>query len=160
VVLTAAINAGLARADAHLAKARYGQAEREYEAVLRRDPTNSRAREGLSNLRRIESQRLFDSGKTAYDEAQYEQALTIFEGILRQDPRNAEAKRYLALTREALKPVVDAYFRAGLQHYLVERYEEALNEWKKALRIDPENDAILGYARRAEEKIKALEELK
>jgi len=160
VILKDDISATLGRADAHLARGRYSQAEQEYEVVLRRDPGNSRAREGLATLRRIENQRLFESGKAAYEEGQYEQALPIFETVLRQDTRHAEAKRYLELTRKALTPVVDAHFRAGLQQYLVEHYEEALEEWRKALRIDPENEAILGYAQRAEEKIKALEKLK
>jgi tetratricopeptide (TPR) repeat protein len=58
-----------------------------------------------------------------------------------------------------LKPVVETHFRTGLQYYLAEEYKQALNEWTKALRIDPENESILGYAQRAEEKLKALEEL-
>jgi len=154
------LNATLARADAHLSKGRQAQAQRDYESVLRRDPGNVRAREGLATLRRLQNQQLFESGKAAYEERRYEQALPIFEAVLEQDARHAEAKRYLALTREALKPVVDTHFRNGLQHYLAEEYKEALENWKKALRIDPENDAILGYAQRAEEKIRALEELK
>ncbi len=160
VILKDDLAAALERADSYLARGRYSQAEQGYQSVLRRDPNNARAREGIAALRRIENQRLFEEGKSAYDERQFEQALPIFEGVLRQDPRHVEARRYLTLTREALKPVVEAHFRAGLQHYLIEHYQEALDEWRKALRIDPENEAILGYAERAEEKIKALEELK
>lgn len=154
------LNATLARADTHLSKGRQAQAERDYENVLRRDPGNARAREGLSTIRRLQNQQLFESGKAAYEERRYDQALPIFETVLQQDPRHSEAKRYLAMTREALKPVVETHFRNGLQHYLTEEYKEALDDWKKALRIDPENEAILGYAQRAEEKIRALEELK
>ena len=160
VILKDDVNAALRRANSHLSKGRNSQAEREYEAVLRRDPRNSRAREGLATIRRIENQQLFESGKAAYEDNQYEQALPIFESVLRQDARHAEAKRYLTLAREALKPVVEAHFRAGLQYYLLEEYKQALEEWEKALRIDPENEAILGYAQRAEEKIRALDELK
>lgn len=154
------LNATLARADAHLSKGRRALAERDYESVLRRDPGNARAREGLSTLRRLQNQQLFESGKAAYEERHYEQALPIFESVLQQDARHSEAKRYLALTREALKPVVETHFRNGLQHYLAEEYKEALDDWRKALRIDPDNEAIVGYAQRAEEKIRALEELK
>ena len=154
------LNATLARADAHLSKGRQAQAQRDYESVLRRDPGNARAREGLATLGRLQNQQLFESGKAAYEERRYDHALPIFETVLQQDARHAEAKRYLALTREALKPVVETHFRNGLQHYLAEEYKEALENWKKALRIDPENEAVLGYAQRAEEKIRALEELK
>ncbi len=84
----------------------------------------------------------------------------MFSQVLERDPRNLDAKNFLERTRELLLPEVDKFFRAGLQYYTKENYRAALQEWDKALAIQPNHAGTLEYRKRAEDKLKALEKLK
>jgi tetratricopeptide (TPR) repeat protein len=101
-----------------------------------------------------------EKGKELFTLEKYTEALNVFLSVLKQDERHREAKTYLDRTRQILQPMVDNYFRTGLQHYTKENYKAALEEWEKGLLINPDHQGTLEYKKRAEEKLKALERLK
>jgi tetratricopeptide (TPR) repeat protein len=80
--------------------------------------------------------------------------------ILQKDAGNKEARTYLEKARDALKEDLDRLFKRGLQFYIKEDYKSAISEWDKVLMIQPSNSSTLEYRKRAEEKLKALEQFK
>jgi len=52
------------------------------------------------------------------------------------------------------------YFYNGLDHYYREGYEYAIKEWEKALKIDPENEEVKKWIKKAKEKLKAKKKRK
>jgi tetratricopeptide (TPR) repeat protein len=87
-------------------------------------------------------------------------ALRVFLQVLDRNPRHREATELIDRTRQILKPEVETFFRIGLQLYTKENYKLAIEEWDKALLIDPNHQGTVEYRKRADEKLKALEKLK
>lgn len=150
----------LTRAKALLERDRLDDAQKAYENVLESEPRNSQARQGLSQIRAKRRDILVENGKTLIDDGNPMEALTIFLDVLKQDSRHKGARTMLDSVRQMLLPEVDDYFRSGLQFYTKDNFKGALEEWEKALLIDPNHQATLEYKKRAEEKLKALEKLK
>ena len=160
VMARVGIRTQLSRAKTLLDRNQLDQAEREYERVRNAEPRNSQALQGLATIRTKRRDLVFQKGKELFALEKYMEALTVFLDVLKQDERHSEAKSYLDRTRQILQPMLDNYFRSGLQYYTKENYKAALDEWEKGLLIDPNHQGTLEYKTRAEEKLKALERLK
>jgi hypothetical protein len=136
------------------------EAQKEFERILSTDPNNSQARSGLRTIdtRRINEQ--LARGKAAYDAQRFIEALQIFSDIIQKDQNNREARQFLERTRGVLKSDVDRLFKTGLQFYIKEDFKSAITAWDKVLMIQPEDNSTLEYRKRAQEKLKALEQFK
>ena len=150
----------LSRAKNQLERNQLDDAQRNYERVLASEPRNSQARQGLESVKVRRRDLEVERGKGLFALENYMEALTVFLDVLKQDERHREARSYVDRTRQILQPMVDNYFRTGLQHYTRENYKAALEEWDKGLLISPDHQGTLEYKKRAEEKLKALERLK
>jgi len=73
---------------------------------------------------------------------------------------NAEWRRRRALYRERLAGEVDGLVEAGRAAFREERLDEALDLWRRALLIDPDNERIQAYIARAERQLENLERLR
>ena len=62
--------------------------------------------------------------------------------------------------RDALKADIDRLFKNGLQFYIKEDFKSAISEWDKVLLIQPADSSTIEYRKRAEEKLRALEQFK
>lgn len=160
VLARVGIRSQLSRAKGYLDRNQLDEAEREYERVRESEPRNSQALQGLATVRSKRRDQALQKGKELFDTGKYFDALTAFVDIAKQDERNREAKSYIDRTRQILQPMVENYFRSGLQFYTKENYKAALDEWEKGLLIDPNHQGTLEYKNRAQEKQKALERLK
>jgi tetratricopeptide (TPR) repeat protein len=150
----------LSKARSLLRKSQLDEAQKEFERILSTDPNNSQARSGIRtiNTRRINDQLI--RGKSAYDTQRFIEALQIFSDIVQKDKNNREASQFLERTRDVLKSDVDRLFKTGLQFYIKEDFKSAIAAWDKVLMIQPEDNSTLEYRKRAEEKLKALEQFK
>ncbi len=160
VLARVGIRSQLSRAKRFLDQNQLDEAEREYERVRSAEPRNSQALQGLATVRTKRKDQMVEKGKELFALEKYQEALKVFLDILKQDERHREARSYVDRARQILLPMVDNYFRSGLQYYTKENYKAALDEWEKALLIDPTHQGTLEYRNRAEEKLKALERLK
>ncbi len=154
------VNAILSRARSLLTRNQLDEAQTEYERVLAIEPKNSQARAGLNTIRNRRAKAAFDQAKSLYDEGKYSEALALLVEVVQKDERNSDARRYLEQTRKILEPEVEKIFKIGLQFYVKEEYRRAMEMWDKALLIQPHHASTLEYRKRAEEKLKALEQLK
>jgi tetratricopeptide (TPR) repeat protein len=154
------VNAILSRARSLLSRSQLDEAQTEFERVLTIEPKNSQARAGLNTIGTRRVSAAFSQAKSLYDEGRYSQALPLLVEVVLKDERNSEARRYLDQARKILEPEVEKIFKMGLQMYVKEEYRAAIETWDKGLLIQPRHAATLEYRKRAEEKLKALEQLK
>ncbi len=150
----------LTRGNALLSRDLLDEAEREYDRVLSFEPDNDAARSGLTALQSRRLSLQVEHGKTLFQDGKYLEALGLFNDVLKRDERNREAKTYLERTRESLQPEIDKLYKIGLQLYVKEDYKAAMDQWEKVLLINPTHKATIEYRKRAEQKLKALEQLR
>jgi len=73
---------------------------------------------------------------------------------------NAEWRQRRARYRERLAGEVEGLVEAGREAFGEERLDAALDYWRRALLIDPENERIQAYIARAERQLENLERLR
>ena len=110
--------------------------------------------------------------KIQYNSSQYEEALEWYNKALAIDPQNKEALKYTKKAQEKLarkkqkQPLqpppaketrirykAEAYTTIGKKYYSQERYNWAIDEWKKVLKLEPGNEQVRGYIERAAQRL-------
>jgi tetratricopeptide (TPR) repeat protein len=79
---------------------------------------------------------------------------------LRSDPAHAAARSHLNGLRARLAPRVPELIESGKTHYQQEDLQAALDQWRRALLIDPENLQAREYRQRAERLRENLDRLR
>jgi tetratricopeptide (TPR) repeat protein len=88
------------------------------------------------------------------------QAIRYDLAALDADARHAGALSHLAALRRALAPQVPMLIEAGRRHYQREDLRSALDQWERALLIEPDNVEAREHAARAQKLLDRLEELR
>jgi tetratricopeptide (TPR) repeat protein len=184
--LRAEISRGLAAGRRGFSTGNYRAAERAFDAVLELDPENESARGYLSYIATIrrESQTTgggpvpFDaSAPFATDDEiraegfyqnglAFERAGDLFTAIrhylraLEADSDHAAARQHLVDLRRQLATEVDPLIEAGRRRFSNEDIQPALDLWRRALLIDPDNERARAYIARARREIENLERLR
>jgi tetratricopeptide (TPR) repeat protein len=159
---------------------------RSFRAVLMLDPDSESARGYLSyiaTLRReagaggrkpiaLESPESFASDAAIRAEGFYQHALASertgdpYAAIrndlraLRADPEHVAARRHLRTLRGQLEVEVPALVEAGRTAFRAEDLQSALDLWRLALLVDPDNERVIAYVGRAEHQLQNLERMR
>jgi tetratricopeptide (TPR) repeat protein len=75
-------------------------------------------------------------------------------------PEHAEAGRNLVRLRARLAPEVEKLIESGRTYFRQEDLQSALDQWRRALLVDPKNARAREYAARAERMLENLERLR
>jgi len=86
-------------------------------------------------------------GFSYYQKEEYEKAIAELEKILELDPNHFESKRLIKQAKEKIeegksKEEIERRYTRGLKAYSEGRLQEAVKEWKEALKLDPDNEKI------------------
>jgi len=76
------------------------------------------------------------------------------------NPSHARAKDHLAKLRAKLAPEVPGLIDAGRAAFQQEDLQSALDQWRRALLVEPDNDRAAQYVARAEKLLQNLEQLR
>lgn len=87
-------------------------------------------------------------------------AIALDLEALAADPEHSGARDHLANTRARMNEEVPRLIEAGRRHYQREDLHAALDDWRRALLIDPGNAQAHDYAGRAERLLESLERLR
>jgi tetratricopeptide (TPR) repeat protein len=184
--LRAEVNHQLAAGRHAFTAGRYASAEGPFRAVLALDPSNESARGYLSYIATIrrESERspeqpaAFGAAETFASDAEiraegfYQNALAAERGgdlyvAIRHDLRALEAhpehdgaRRHLETTRGKLARGVGSLIESGRDAFRNEDLQSALDLWRRALLVDPDNERARAYVARAERQLENLERLR
>ena len=172
--LRAEVSRGLAAGRWGISTGNYRAAERAFDAVLDLDPDNQSARGYLSYIATIrrESPTTFASDAEIRAEGSYQNGLAsertgdLFTAIrhylraLDADSDHAAARRGLGDLRRDLANEVDPLIEAGKSLFSKEDLQRALDVWRRALLIDPDNERASAYIKRAQRELDNLERLR
>ena len=183
--LRAEVDRRMAEGRSGFASGNHDASARAFQAALELDPDNESARGYLSyiaTLRReaqASSQRPvpFEAGSFATDaeiraEGFYQNALAAqqngdpFAAIrndlraLHADPNHAVAREHLRTLRSELSPKVPVLVEDGRTAFKAEDLQSALDYWRRALLVEPENERVIAYIGRAEQQLENLERLR
>ncbi len=111
-----------------------------YQEVLAQYPDNDTAQRGVNRLRPIidnSIRTLLDSGKRYYENGNYENARSVFRQVLQSSPRHGEATAYLNRINQTVNQQVEGHYQEGLSLYNQKKYSEAIDEFNRALALNP-----------------------
>lgn len=117
-----------------------------------------------------------DEGRRYYRQRQYKKSIEEWEKILKLDPENVKIKKYIERAKAKLGEIegekeepagieaqpaaqdkaskVNELIDLGRNYYREGKYEEALNVWQEAYKLDPENKNISRYLLKVKEKVR------
>lgn len=151
----------LAQADEARQKTQWKEALDLYSQVLNLEPQNERAAQGKNDAEvKLQIDAQLADGRAKLQEQKYLEAIAVFENILESDPKHAAAKSELAVAKRNLDEMVEKLFNEGISLYTSDRYQEAIERWNRALKLNPNHKGSLEYKQQAQERLKALEKLK
>jgi Flp pilus assembly protein TadD len=141
-------------------KKNYDMARQEFQNILKKDPTNSQALASMANM----AYNSATSGTPEQRKAAFEEARKWNERRIEVDPKDAEAYYYLGVIDyyDALGdvstarvnqkmgpndpgPLKDAKVKADLKEKYEKSIDNGLDQLKKALSIDKENEDAMSY---------------
>ncbi|MDH5662096.1 MAG: tetratricopeptide repeat protein, partial [Elusimicrobiota bacterium] len=108
----------------YYAEGQFNKAIKEWQEVLKLDPTHRGAKEYLKKAR-DKVARANSRGKGSKDEA--------------RNPREEK---------------IEVYYRQGINYYLAGEFKEAIGQWGEVLKMDPQHNGARGYIAKAKERLK------
>lgn len=96
-------------------------------------------RKTLSAAEAAEVAELYDKGAAVFKEGRTAEAIEYWEIVWRRDPGYGDVKGYLT----------KGYLIQGMEQYTGGRLAEAIETWRRALDVDPEDQKALHYVERA-----------
>jgi tetratricopeptide (TPR) repeat protein len=103
-----------------------------------------------SASRKLEIVDLYEKALTAFSEGRYADAKAILDELLRKDPGHEEAQILLRRTERRMIPLTDGekeeikrLYISGMKFFTQGNYAAAVDEWRKILDIDPDNESVL-----------------
>ena len=115
-------------------------------------------------LKDISSQKrhikLLSAYQSAYDKHEYNLAKSHLNELLSISPSHSKAKTLLASLNKEVQEWVSSKIEVGKERYSKKKINAALEIWRQALRLEPENPELLQLISRAEkisQKIQSLE---
>lgn len=107
----------------------------------------------------IGQDKLLERGRSYYERGDYLNARSTFRQILQKEPYNSDARNYLDRIEAELSERCEELFNLGMVKYTEANYEEAIEEWRKILVIDPEHKSAKEYIQKAEQRLEALKKI-
>jgi tetratricopeptide (TPR) repeat protein len=146
----------------------YTIAERAFRSVLELDPGNETARGHLSFIANppaagataagIRAEGLFQNALVAERDNEPFEAIKYDILALKANPGHRDVRVHLSEMRSKLS--ADELIQKGRNFYQQEDLEAALEQWRNALLVEPDNTQALEYVARAEKLLENLERLR
>ncbi|MFP4467037.1 MAG: tetratricopeptide repeat protein [Candidatus Goldiibacteriota bacterium] len=162
-----AINKIIAKADARVKEQDYRKGRELYSDVLRMDPKNEEALNGLTGINRLIEEGI--SKNLAYARQNVKgdpaRAKRYYTKVLNLDPENEKANKGIKqLTGKTSQVKIDAdkvktLYYEGVDSYVNGEIENAIKIWKDVIRIDKGHIEAKRNISRAEKKLQAIKSL-
>lgn len=100
--------------------------------------------------------RYFKAGLNYYEQKKYIKALESFGKV---EPHYDGLNEKVAELKQVMKTESEEYYRKGVKFFLNEELDEAIEEWQKALALDPQNDKARKDIDNAKQLLKKIDEI-
>ncbi|MEW6515928.1 MAG: PorV/PorQ family protein [candidate division FCPU426 bacterium] len=146
-----------------LQKNRYQEALNMWKKILGLDPGNQRVAQYLKITKsKMEdlTQELLELAQKDWEGGQQVDAVKKWRYILDMDANQADAMAALAKYRESIVLLAEDYDRKGVEMYIRNNLEAAIDNWRTVLILDPGNEKALQHLEHAQKKQQVLEIIK
>jgi len=126
----------------------FGEALADVDRVLAANPRHTEGAELKKSI-------LYSLGKTRLGEKKFDESYQALTQLAKLAPRYEDAGE---LTRQARTGLVQQYYNEGLRLYREEKLEQAIQQWKAVLELDPRHANARKNIEQAELIIKKLDE--
>lgn len=125
-----------------------------------REPGSPDPREIDASDAEIRGEGFFQNALAAEQAGDLYAAIRYDLAALAAHPVHPRVRNHLVRMRRQLEPRLPDLLRAGSEHYQQEDLQAALDQWRKVLLIDPDNEQAGDYIERAERLLENLERLR
>ena len=115
---------------------------------------------GFASDAQIRAEGFYQGAVVAEREGDVYSAIRQDLRALEADPTHVEARRHLEALRARNQDAVAALIEDGREAFRTEDLQQALDLWRRALLIDPDNEHARAYIDRAEHQLQNLERLR
>ncbi len=142
----------LEKGQGHLDNKEYLDAALEFKQALVLDPANLQALASLAtateniklDIRRFDRlNQYFNRGVEAYTNSRLAEAVIAWKQVLELDPNHQETLEYMKKTMVKLKEEINRHILVGKGYQNKKIWDRAMEEFEKALLLDPENKEIM-----------------
>ena len=99
--------------------------------------------------RKLFVERNYEAAKKKYHSGDYFAAFDLFASVVERDAGYRDAQKYLDAIRSNLGKNVPQYYARGVSEYDNERFTEAIAEFNRVLKINPDHQKAKEYKDRA-----------
>ncbi len=139
----------LSRAKASLENKKYDAVLKGIESILSHNPKN---KEALA----LKNAACYGLGKEMESKGRYYNALNWFTLV---DSEYPDIKETISLVRTKMQYAADVYYRKGVRHFVDEDLQKAIQQWEKALEINPDHQKAKADIQKAKTLLKELNQL-
>jgi tetratricopeptide (TPR) repeat protein len=146
-----------------LQRGRYQEALTMWKKILQLDPGNQRVAQYLRTTKtKMEDliQELLELAQHDWDEGRQVEAIKKWRYVLDMDPSHPQALSELAKRQAVLSNLAEEYDRKGVEFYVQNNLEEAIDSWRTVLVIDPKNQKAVQHLEHAQKKQQVLDVIK
>lgn len=137
------------------------KAERRYDEAVQAlssvDPAFRNVKEEIEEIQVLKQEKmgrdmvlknfqLARQGEELYRQGEYLEALKVYQQI---DPQHAGREEKLAQVREQLRRQSESHFKEGVTLFVEEKLASAIQEWERALELNPNHPEALGSIEKA-----------
>ena len=150
VVIQEAIQHELLNAEHLLKEQKYEESIDLCKKILGYDPSNTAANKLIITS-------LCQQGKDLFIRKKYDEALRVLD---KTDPANDCAVKIRLAVKKAIKQQAEAYYLQGVKYFLNEELQNAIKEWEKTLKLNPEHDKAKKNIKKAKSLLEQLKKVK
>jgi tetratricopeptide (TPR) repeat protein len=121
---------------------------------------NEMSRDYTETARKLKIMELFDGAVKAFGDGRYAETSRQLGELLRLDPSHREARTLLTRAQRRMTPLTDrekeqirSLYIDGMKFFTQNDYENAIEQWKKILDIDPDNESVAKNIEEARKRI-------
>ena len=107
------------------------------------------SRDYTQTSKKLKVMELFDGAVKAFGDGNYADASAQLGELLRLEPTHAEGRKLLLRSQRRMTPLTDkekaqvrALYIEGMKFFTQSKYPSAIEQWKKILDIDPDNESV------------------
>lgn len=149
----------LTQAKEHMQKSRFAQAKNSYQKILRINPKNVDARNGIAQATLKQSEQLRNTGSMHRARGNPFEAIRSYLSSLRVLPSNAKTKTELNAIRATESGKIKSYIQEGMKAYNARKYTSSIEKFEDILLIDPNHKTANEYLRLSHQKKEAADRL-
>jgi tetratricopeptide (TPR) repeat protein len=121
---------------------------------------NELSRDYTETSKKLRVMELFDGAVKMFGDGRYAETIRQLNELLRIDPAHQEARKLMFRAQRRMTPLTDkekeqvrTLYIEGMKFFTQNKYTSAIEQWKKILDIDPDNESVVKNIEEAQKRL-------